>query len=512
MKHLNREIVFFLIGIRWIGLFLGIISYIKNYDGNPVILIPLIVINIFFTVSVNRNIPQHQAFAIVFLDIFFNLILSYQTHGLNSPFFIYSLTTFIWLMFHANFSSVIISFIWYTVMSLGMEFYVRTELWPVQIRLLIWEAQVFLLIVIVLFILYHYGRTIVTIYRDIYLIQRVARTTIQKDIKVMTQKIEGLLFDLFKSDQTYVCWLHRRAPQIDWKHNHYHYMIHIHTDISQKRMGYYSIQGIDGQTKNTLMYPIKGEKREIIAYIVLVNEQPMKIKRFNLLYFHLISFVLYHRFQAILQAQEIEEGMKREVRTKLAQDMHDGLAQQLFFLNAKVFQLKMLTKKYDDPQLLDIIDTIGSQVENSHQEVRNYIESLRNIKKETNMSDAIERLLTKMTKGLSVEVSLDYKAGITQEAVEIEETIYRFIEEGVNNILKHARASKIEVSIDCNSLEWVVMVKDNGVGIESLDMLSRGRFGVRGMKERIEKIQGEIYFESIKNEGTSVLAVIPRRR
>ncbi|MGM9987553.1 MAG: sensor histidine kinase [Bacillaceae bacterium] len=511
MKHLNRDIIVFLIGIRWFGLLLGIISYMKNYDGSIIMMIPLAFINLYYTFNINRIPTQYQAFAIAFLDIFCNLVLSYQTDGFNSPFFIYSLTTFVWLMFHTSISTAVITFIWYTVISLGMEFYVRPELWPVKLSKLIWESQILLIIAIFMFIIYHYGKTIVTIYRNIYFIKKVARLIIPKDVKEMTEKIEGLLDKLFHADETYICWLHPKVEEFDWKHNHYKYMIQTNGAISQKRLGYHIIQGIDGQHKSTITFPIIGN-REVIAYIVLVNEQRRLIKRFDLLYLHLISFVLHHRFQVILQTKELEESMKQELRIKLAQDMHDGLAQQLFFLNAKVFQLKMLAKKYEDPSLLEIIDHVGSQVENSHQEVRNYIESIRNIKKETNLLNAIEKLLEKLVIGLGIEVEIEYKAGTTQESVEVEETIYRFIEEAVNNVLKHARASNIHIIIDCNTLVWTIIIKDNGIGIESVDMITSSRFGVRGMRERIEKLKGNVYFETAKNKGTSVTAIIPRRR
>ncbi|MGD0708420.1 MAG: ATP-binding protein, partial [Anaerolineaceae bacterium] len=82
---------------------------------------------------------------------------------------------------------------------------------------------------------------------------------------------------------------------------------------------------------------------------------------------------------------------------------------------------------------------------------------------------------------------------------QIEWTLFRACQEGVNNAIKHSSASKVSVSIDYRKKSWVdLVIQDNGKGI----VTSGGGFGLRSLKERVQLVNGKL--EIITSQGSGV--------
>ncbi|MGH9195690.1 MAG: sensor histidine kinase, partial [Acidimicrobiia bacterium] len=91
---------------------------------------------------------------------------------------------------------------------------------------------------------------------------------------------------------------------------------------------------------------------------------------------------------------------------------------------------------------------------------------------------------------------------------EIKETVYRIAQEALNNIVKHARARRVELRISCAEDEIVLEIGDDGVGFASEE--APGHLGLRSMRERAIRIGGVLHVESALNQGTRIRAHIPR--
>jgi signal transduction histidine kinase len=94
---------------------------------------------------------------------------------------------------------------------------------------------------------------------------------------------------------------------------------------------------------------------------------------------------------------------------------------------------------------------------------------------------------------------------------EAEISLFRVAQECVNNSIKHAQATtiKIELTQGSRELETQLLVKDNGIGI-SIDRLENpDRFGIRGMKERMQALGGELTIQTSSKAGTVVTASLP---
>jgi two-component system sensor histidine kinase DegS len=86
--------------------------------------------------------------------------------------------------------------------------------------------------------------------------------------------------------------------------------------------------------------------------------------------------------------------------------------------------------------------------------------------------------------------------------------LFRLIQESVQNALKHAQASDIQVKIEMKKDHVVVVVKDNGVGFD-VSRKKEGSFGIVGMKERVDILDGTVTINSKKGMGTVVIVQLP---
>ncbi len=88
-------------------------------------------------------------------------------------------------------------------------------------------------------------------------------------------------------------------------------------------------------------------------------------------------------------------------------------------------------------------------------------------------------------------------------------TLYRVLQESLNNILKHANAKSVLVSIKLLNNNVVLTIIDDGVGFDTNKSKSKSSFGLMGMEERINIIGGEFEINSVIEEGTTLKVSIP---
>ena len=91
----------------------------------------------------------------------------------------------------------------------------------------------------------------------------------------------------------------------------------------------------------------------------------------------------------------------------------------------------------------------------------------------------------------------------------IETVLYRVIQECVNNVLKHAQANHLDISILKEKNDVAITIEDNGIGFNIADKQKFEGIGLKNIASRIKYLQGNIDFSSEKNKGTLVAIHIP---
>lgn len=210
----------------------------------------------------------------------------------------------------------------------------------------------------------------------------------------------------------------------------------------------------------------------------------------------------------IIKAQENE-------RRRIAREMHDGPAQAMsnVVLKAeiceKMAEVDMLKAIYELRNLKEI-------VRNCLKDVRRVIYDLRPM----SIDDlGLKPTLQKYIESYSIEHSIKVDFRVKGEDNRIKDSnialaIFRVVQESLNNINKHANATFVSIQIECSEKSILLRIKDDGKGFDvsalhNIDRDEKGSFGVLGMKERIELLEGDFIIDSVVNMGTAVRVRLP---
>lgn len=211
---------------------------------------------------------------------------------------------------------------------------------------------------------------------------------------------------------------------------------------------------------------------------------------------------------SIIRAQEDE-------RRRIAREIHDGPAQAL----SNVILIAEICEKLaetDKDKAIDELKSLKEVARDCLQDVRSVIYDLRPMI----IDDlGIEPTLRKYTENFSHQYDIQISLIIKGEVENIKDknvilAIFRVVQECLNNIRKHAKASLVLINLECSNKRVNLRIKDDGVGfdISSLkvpdDNANKG-FGIIGMKERIELLGGSFSIESDVGVGTVVRVQLP---
>ena len=224
---------------------------------------------------------------------------------------------------------------------------------------------------------------------------------------------------------------------------------------------------------------------------------------------------------AVATAQNAgDEALRRGIeaseaeRTRWARELHDETLQQL----AGLRMLLSGARRSGDPERMAMaIESALEQLTIGISDLRSLITELRPAAlDELGTKPALEALATRVSRqtGLMIELDIDlaYEGGTAGErhTPEIEATVYRLVQEALNNVVKHARAHAVTVRVTDLDEQLEVLVYDDGDGFDA-DQHSSG-FGLLGMRERLVLVNGRLDVDSAPGEGTTVRAEIPLRR
>ena len=194
-------------------------------------------------------------------------------------------------------------------------------------------------------------------------------------------------------------------------------------------------------------------------------------------------------------------------RKRWARELHDETLQGLGALRVLLSSaLQSKSPEALEKTVRDAIGHIGSEIEN----LRTLITELRPAAlDELGLEPAIQSLVqrTAAVQGLEIQTRVQLSSGDGRLGPELEQSVYRLVQEALTNISRHARASTVQVSIVERRGAIDVMVRDDGVGFDPASPVSG--FGLAGMRERVQLTDGELSIDSAPGEGTTVKAVLP---
>lgn len=197
----------------------------------------------------------------------------------------------------------------------------------------------------------------------------------------------------------------------------------------------------------------------------------------------------------VIEAQE-------EERKRVAREIHDGPAQSIANLVFRVeLAQKMMDKDKDKAK--EELKTLKDMVRYSVKDVRKIIYDLRPMSlDDLGLIPTIRRYIEKFEEQTNLEVELKVIGNSKNIPKTHEITIFRIIQEALNNVHKHAEARHCDLKIEFTNSNINVLIVDDGVGFE-IDEVSEGKYGLINMRERCELINAKMNINS-SNTGTRV--------
>jgi signal transduction histidine kinase len=200
-----------------------------------------------------------------------------------------------------------------------------------------------------------------------------------------------------------------------------------------------------------------------------------------------------------------------EERARLAREIHDTLAQGFVGISSQLDAVAMSMPAESTPAR-SYLDLARRMARHSLTEARRSVMDLRASALEgQDLAAAIQSGTLLLTAGSGVELLVNVTGPVTELPEEMEQHLLRIAQEAVTNVLKHAGASRIWVKIHVEARKLYLRIVDDGRGFDQHDVFASrgGHFGLIGMRERAERLGGELHLASHPGEGTQVEVTVP---
>lgn len=204
----------------------------------------------------------------------------------------------------------------------------------------------------------------------------------------------------------------------------------------------------------------------------------------------------------IVQAQE-------EERRKIARELHDGPAQSLANI---VMRLSLIERLWEQDQewVRREITALAGMVRDNITEVRRVIFDLRPMAlDDLGLVPAMRRYLADYRDKHGLDVHFLFFGEDRRLPLPIEVALFRLTQEALSNVRKHAEVDEAVVKLEITPRMATVVIKDDGRGFDVARASEKGRYGLLGMRERVELFNGELTIKSRLGHGTQVIISIP---
>ena len=259
----------------------------------------------------------------------------------------------------------------------------------------------------------------------------------------------------------------------------------------------------------------------IIGYVIIISVLILSIVSVSLIFF--IYFFQKRKLKqqndmAIMQSQfsqtllQTQLEIQEQTLKNISQEIHDNIGQAL-----SLAKLNLNTMPATNDEQLQ------QKITNSKELVSKAIIDLRDLSRSLN-TDYVQQM--GLVRAIEYELELIKKTGVIETQLHVEGSalrldkqkeliLFRIVQETFNNIIKHAEAKSIKVNILFNPLELVLIIADDGKGVDlsPLNEQNDSRFGlgIRNMHNRAKLIGAEFSMHSSLGNGTEVKIILPNQ-
>lgn len=255
---------------------------------------------------------------------------------------------------------------------------------------------------------------------------------------------------------------------------------------------------------------------QILGVYNLFTEQSGLVEREDVK--NLLTSIGQHLGMAIEKSRLDEEANRlsiMEERTRLANELHDSLAQSLASLKFQVRVLDELLHSGEESALWHELELIENSLDEAYTELRELIAHFRAPVDKRGLVPAIEQAVERFRRDSGISAFLQLEWGDANLTAEVDIQVLRIVQEALANIRKHSEANAVRVLMRAGKDgNYMVLIEDDGVGIQDriIDGGPGEHLGLKILQERATRIGGDVKIESEAGEGTRVILLFTQPR
>ena len=238
---------------------------------------------------------------------------------------------------------------------------------------------------------------------------------------------------------------------------------------------------------------------------------------FLLMGLSLVLFIMQYQKKTISQSEELQNSKvnhqkqmldatiqsQEAERSRIASNLHDSLGAQL-----STIRLFMLMQGEEKKELKEFADESAEMLLESIQEVREIAQDLLpGALKYGGLVSACKQFFNSIEKSTSLQLNAQINGEVIRLSEKNELSVFRVIQELVNNTLKHADASVIDVNLNFQNAKLMIIYKDNGVGLPK--KVTHQGLGLYNIESRIQSLKGTYVVNENIEKGVEFVIEIP---
>ncbi|WP_281883073.1 sensor histidine kinase [Paenibacillus sp. YYML68] len=205
---------------------------------------------------------------------------------------------------------------------------------------------------------------------------------------------------------------------------------------------------------------------------------------------------------------------QEEERKRIAREIHDGLAQNMANMVLRTEIAERMLNKEAYASVKDELIDLKASVRGGIEEVRKIIFNLRPMAlDDLGLVPTLRKFVQDFEEKAKISTKFDVVGKELRLPSGMEVAVYRLVQESFSNVVKHAQASHVTLELTFQKAMIKLAITDNGVGfaMDSIDkrITSGNHYGLMGMRERVELLEGRMDIQSEVGAGTKISMVIP---
>lgn len=207
-------------------------------------------------------------------------------------------------------------------------------------------------------------------------------------------------------------------------------------------------------------------------------------------------------------SQTVEQLTISHERNRLARELHDTLAHTLSSQILTLEALRLSTQP-DDKELNDSLDKLIFNTRKGLDDTRRALKDLRAKQLEDlGLASALKSLMASAASRANCTAACTISENLPILSPKVEQSMYRIAQEAVENTIRHANASEMELKLINHNNQIILEIIDNGQGFEQNQVDHKERLGIKGMRERAAEIGARFSLETQQDKGTKLRVVI----